>query len=82
MQEIIYVLVPVAITVISAVVGWAIKETRNVTKEIAEIKGDMSNIRNQVLHLEESRDELKEMVREVIKELQSIKLLLAKRNID
>lgn len=82
MQEIIYVLVPVAITIISAVVGWAIKETRNVTREIAEIKGEMSNIRNQVIHLEESRDELKEMVREVIKELQSIKLLLAKRNID
>lgn len=82
MEELVYVLVPVAITIVSAVVGWAIRETRNVTQQIAEIRGEISNIKSQVAHLEESRDELKEMVREVIKELQNIKVLLAKSQID
>lgn len=82
MEELVYVLVPVAITIVSAVVGWAIRETRNVTQQIAEIRGEISNIKSQVSHLEESRDELKEMVREVIKELQNIKVLLAKSQID
>ena len=67
MEQVLYALIPVALAIFA---GW-----NNINRKMTEIN-------SRVEHLESSRDELKVMVAKVMDELQEIKLLLARNQIE
>ena len=67
MDQVIYALIPVALAIFA---GW-----NNLNRKMTEVN-------SRVEHLESSRDELKVMVAKVMDELQEIKLLLARNQLE
>lgn len=67
MEQILLALIPVAVAIFA---GW-----NNLNRKMTEVN-------SRVEHLESSRDELKVMVAKVMDDLQEIKLLLARNQIE